>query len=56
MADWSPAVDGFGHYLARVGQAMDAWLASEFAGGSSAAKVEKMEEIDRRYHPQGVGN
>ena len=29
---------------------VDAWLASEFAGGSSAKKVEKMEEIDRRYH------
>ncbi|MDP9454791.1 MAG: ribose 5-phosphate isomerase B [Actinomycetota bacterium] len=29
---------------------LDAWLASEFAGGSSAKKVEKMEEIDRRYH------
>lgn len=29
---------------------MDAWLQSEFAGGSSAAKVEKMEEVDRRYH------
>ena len=29
---------------------MDAWLDSEFAGGSSAKKVEKMEEIDRRYH------
>lgn len=29
---------------------MEAWLDSEFAGGSSAAKVEKMEEIDRRYH------
>ncbi len=30
---------------------LDAWLASEFAGGSSAKKVEKMEAIDRRYHP-----
>ena len=29
---------------------LDAWLESEFAGGSSAPKVEKMEEIDRRYH------
>ena len=29
---------------------LDAWLASEFAGGSSAKKVEKIEEIDRRYH------
>jgi ribose 5-phosphate isomerase B len=33
---------------------VDAWLASEFAGGSSALKVEKMEEIDRRYHPAGT--
>lgn len=30
---------------------VDAWLASEFAGGSSAKKVEKIEEVDRRYHP-----
>ena len=30
---------------------LDAWLESEFAGGSSTAKVEKMEAIDRRYHP-----
>lgn len=29
---------------------VDAWLASEFSGGSSAPKVEKMEEVDRRYH------
>jgi ribose 5-phosphate isomerase B len=29
---------------------LDAWLASEFEGGGSAPKVEKMEEIDRRYH------
>ena len=29
---------------------LDAWLDSEFAGGGSTAKVEKMEEIDRRYH------
>jgi ribose 5-phosphate isomerase B len=29
---------------------LDAWLASEFEGGRSAPKVEKMEEIDRRYH------
>ena len=27
-----------------------AWLESEFAGGGSAPKVAKMEEIDRRYH------
>ena len=29
MADWAPAVDGFGTSLARVGAAMDAWLASD---------------------------
>jgi ribose 5-phosphate isomerase B len=29
---------------------LDAWLESEFGGGSSARKVEKMEEVDRRYH------
>jgi ribose 5-phosphate isomerase B len=29
---------------------LDAWLASEFEGGGSAPKVEKIEEIDRRYH------
>ncbi len=34
---------------------MDAWLDSEFAGGSSAKKVEKMEEIDRRYHGAAQG-
>lgn len=35
---------------------MDAWLDSEFAGGSSAKKVEKMEEIDRRYHGAAQGS
>ncbi len=34
---------------------LDAWLESEFQGGSSAAKVEKMEAVDRKYHPQGIG-
>jgi ribose 5-phosphate isomerase B len=29
---------------------VDAWLESEFGGGSSTRKVEKMEEVDRRYH------
>jgi ribose 5-phosphate isomerase B len=29
---------------------LQAWLDSEFAGGASAPKVAKMEEIDRRYH------
>lgn len=33
---------------------LDAWLASEFAGGSSAKKVEKMEKVDRRYHGSAV--
>jgi ribose 5-phosphate isomerase B len=32
---------------------VDHWLASEFQGGRSAPKVEKMKAIDRRYHPQG---
>lgn len=32
---------------------VDAWLASEFGGGSSAPKVAKMEEVDRRYHQVG---
>lgn len=31
---------------------LDAWLESEFAGGSSAPKVEKMEAVDRKYHPE----
>ena len=30
-------------------------LESEFQGGSSAPKVEKMEEIDRRYHSSEAG-
>lgn len=29
---------------------LDAWMESEFQGGRSAPKVEKMDEIDRRYH------
>jgi ribose 5-phosphate isomerase B len=29
---------------------VNAWLESEFGGGSSTRKVEKMEEVDRRYH------
>ncbi|MCA1715630.1 MAG: RpiB/LacA/LacB family sugar-phosphate isomerase [Actinobacteria bacterium] len=29
---------------------LDAFLESEFGGGSSAPKVEKMNEVDRRYH------
>lgn len=35
--------------LARV--LLDHWLASEFQGGRSAPKVEKIKAIDRRYHP-----
>ena len=34
--------------LARV--LVDHWLASEFAGGRSAPKVEKMRRIDEKYH------
>lgn len=34
---------------------LDAWLESEFQGGRSAPKVEKMEEIDRRYHSAETG-
>ena len=33
---------------------LDAWLESEFQGGGSTKKVEKMEEIDRRYHSKGA--
>lgn len=33
---------------------VDAWLESQFGGGSSARKVEKMEEVDRRYHASGA--
>ena len=35
---------------------VDAWVESEFGGGSSARKVEKMEEIDRRYHGAAVNS
>jgi len=31
---------------------VDAWLESEFQGGGSTRKVEKMEEVDRRYHQE----
>ena len=31
---------------------LQAWLDSELAGGASAPKVAKMEEIDRRYHAE----
>lgn len=34
---------------------MDAWLESEFGGGGSTRKVEKMEEVDRRYHGEARG-
>jgi ribose 5-phosphate isomerase B len=34
---------------------LDAWLESEFQGGSSAPKVEKMEAVDRKYHSEGIG-
>lgn len=29
---------------------VDAWLSSEFQGGSSAKKVAKMEQVDQRFH------
>jgi ribose 5-phosphate isomerase B len=31
---------------------IDAWLASEFAGGRSAPKVAKMNAVDDKYRPQ----
>lgn len=31
---------------------VDAWMESEFGGGGSTRKVEKMEEVDRRYHQE----
>jgi ribose 5-phosphate isomerase B len=31
---------------------IDAWLASEFAGGKSASKVAKMNAVDERYRTQ----
>jgi ribose 5-phosphate isomerase B len=34
--------------LALGRQLLDHWLASEFAGGRSAAKVEKIEALDRQ--------
>jgi ribose 5-phosphate isomerase B len=30
---------------------IDHWLASEFAGGRSAPKVDKIKKLDERYHP-----
>jgi ribose 5-phosphate isomerase B len=33
---------------------MDTWLESEFGGGGSTRKVEKMEEVDCRFHPTGA--
>jgi ribose 5-phosphate isomerase B len=35
---------------------LDAWLASEFAGGRSTAKVEKMKQVDHRYRQQMEGH
>jgi ribose 5-phosphate isomerase B len=31
---------------------IDHWLASEFAGGRSAHKVDKIKKLDERYHPR----
>lgn len=33
---------------------LEAWRESEFQGGSLAPTVEKMEEIDHRYHENGT--
>lgn len=38
--------------LARV--LIDHWLASEFQGGRSTAKVEKIKAIDAKYHPDSI--
>ncbi len=35
---------------------LDHWLASEFAGGGSAPKVEKMKAIDARYRRERSGS
>ena len=32
---------------------IDVWLVSEFAGGGSTAKVEKMKAVDERYRQRG---
>lgn len=36
--------------LARI--LIDHWLASEFTGGRSTQKVQKMKDLDKRYHRQ----
>ena len=41
--------------LALGRQLLDHWLASEFAGGRSAAKVEKIEALDRQARVGGDG-
>ncbi len=33
---------------------IDHWLASEFAGGRSAPKVDKIKKLDERYHPKNL--
>ena len=33
-------------------QLLDHWLASEFAGGRSTSKVEKIKKLDQRFRPQ----
>ncbi len=35
---------------------LDHWLASEFEGGGSAPKVEKMKAVDARYRAERVGS
>jgi ribose 5-phosphate isomerase B len=34
---------------------LDHWLASEFEGGGSAPKVEKMKEVDARFRGERAG-
>jgi ribose 5-phosphate isomerase B len=34
---------------------IDHWLASEFAGGRSVPKVDKIKKLDDRYHSKGKG-
>lgn len=35
---------------------IDHWLASEFTGGRSASKVDKIKKLDERYHPKDKAN
>lgn len=42
-----------GHELAKA--IIDAWMRSEFEGGGSSAKVERIREYERAAHPQTAG-